>query len=259
MFFSSHRVLLVLLSLCLFACDKTLVTGLSEADGNEVLGVLLAVGIEADKSSADNGKTWNISVPEAHMVKALDLIQQRGLPRKRHANLGEMFKKDGLISTPVEERVRFVYGVSQELAETLSRIDGVVTARVHIVMPNNDPLARESKLSSASVFVKHRAEFPVAALAAPIKNLVSASVEGLRYENVSVTFVAAESSPIVAGSSGESMSGSTRLLIGVGVFLTLAGFAFWWCIDSSRRDRLSHRFELALNHFRQLWRKEKTR
>lgn len=179
----------------LAGCDTQLLANLNERDANQVLAVLLRADIDAHKESNDVGKTWVIKVPDSRVVQSLDLLRANGLPQTRYANLGEMFKKDGLISTPVEERVRFVYGVSQELADTLSKMDGVITARVHIVMPQNDPLALTTKPSSASVFVKHRAGFAVATQAAPIKNLVAHSVEGLQYDAVSVTFVEADPPP----------------------------------------------------------------
>jgi type III secretion protein J len=187
---------LVLACALLAGCDTQLLANLSERDANQVLAVLLRADIDAHKESTDTGKTWTIKVPDSRVVQSLDLLRANGLPQNRYANLGEMFKKDGLISTPVEERVRFVYGVSQELADTLSKMDGVITARVHIVMPQNDPLALTAKPSSASVFVKHRASFAVAAQTAPIKNLVAHSVEGLEYDAVSVTFVEADPPPL---------------------------------------------------------------
>jgi type III secretion protein J len=196
------RLALVFVCALLAGCDTQLLANLTERDANQVLAVLLRADIDAHKESADTGKTWTIKVPDSRVVQSLDLLRANGLPQTRYANLGEMFKKDGLISTPVEERVRFVYGVSQELADTLSKMDGVITARVHIVMPQNDPLAVTTKSSSASVFVKHRTSFAVATQAAPIKNLVAHSVEGLEYDAVSVTFVEADPPPMPPESLG---------------------------------------------------------
>ena len=222
-----------LLAALLTACGADLFTAMTEPDCNEALATLLAAGIAAEKTSPDNGKTWTLRVPEDRIVKSLDLLRERGLPRSHFSSLGDLFKKDGLISTPVEERVRFVYGVSQELSETLSRMDGVVVARVHIVLPNNDPLATQAKPSSASVFIKYRPDMPIAALISPVKNLVAHSVEGLQYEQVSVTFVAAEaasvaSPPADAGIAGRSILAIAVALLGglVACFAVMTGWAW---------------------------------
>jgi type III secretion protein J len=213
-------VITVFTLLALAGCKQDLMSKLSENDANEMLGVLLEANINASKASPD-GKTWTLAVEGDSIGPALSVLRANGLPAQRHASLGEMFKKDGLISTPTEERVRFIHGVSQELAETLSGIDGVVNARVHIVLPNNDPLAEHVKPSSASVFIKYRPQANVAILIPAVKNLVVRSVEGLSYENVSVTLVAAAVAVRAEMQPGLNLTSAVPLSMWIGAVLFL--------------------------------------
>ena len=54
-----------------------------------------------------------------------------------------------------------IYALSEELSRTVSEIDGVISARVHVVLPENDPLRRDLVPSSASVFIRHDTSLPV--------------------------------------------------------------------------------------------------
>jgi type III secretion protein J len=219
---SLHWALAVCMALTLAACKTDLYTKQTEADANSMVAALLENGTPAIKETPD-GKTWTIKVEQDDVVRALAVLRAQGLPQDKHVNLGDMFKKEGLISTPTEERVRFIHGVSQELSATLAQIDGVITARVHIVLPNNDPLAPEAKPSSASVFVKYRPQANLTALTPAIKNMVARSVEGLSYANVSVTLVPGA----MVAQAPPPETTSVWVWVGLGALVLLLGGVGW--------------------------------
>lgn len=235
---SLRRLVSLVLTLLLCGCMTDLYTKQSENDANLMLSALLESHIAAQKVSLDAGKTWNLQVDKQDVVNALAVLQAQGLPKARHVTLGDMFKKEGLISTPTEERVRFIYGVQQQTESTLEQIDGVVTARVHIVLPNNDPLATTVKPASASVFVKYLPQANLAGLTPSIKTMVARSVEGLSYENVTVTMV--PGTPVALRARGDSSTGWwAALAAGVLVLLAGGGWLAWkppgWMPEALRR------------------------
>ena len=204
-----------LLAMCLLltfvnGCKEVLYSQLAEQEANEMVAVLASNGVAVSKTVTD--KYWGIEVEGSQIPLAMQLLTREGLPRSRYASLGDMFKREGIVSTPTEERIRFIHGISQELSRTLSMIDGVLAARVHIVLPHNDPLADRAKPSSASVFIRHRADIDLQASLTSIKSLVVRSVEGLSHDSVYVTLFAAEHAPLNRSASGsDAQLGSTSL------------------------------------------------
>jgi type III secretion protein J len=196
--FSVRRFLsIVACCLLLSACgQESLYAELDEQQANEMLAVLVRAGIDANKTRVD--KLWSIEVGRKYLPRAMEVLKAEGYPRDKYDNLGQVFKKEGFVSTPLEERARLLYALSQELSHTISSIDGVIVARVHLAIPERRPLSDEKPLSSASVFVKHKPGSQVVNKAASIKALVVNSVEGLPYENVTVTFFVSDLPPAQA-------------------------------------------------------------
>ena len=130
---------LLVLSLCaaLLGCQVEVYRGLTEAQVNTMLSTLLKRGIRAEKTAA--GKAgFTLSVDEDQLVQSLEILKENNLPRADYENLGKVFSGQGMISSASEEQARMAYAISQELSDTFSRIDGVLTARVHVVLGGTD-------------------------------------------------------------------------------------------------------------------------
>ncbi|WBU57180.1 type III secretion system inner membrane ring lipoprotein SctJ [Paracoccus sediminicola] len=175
--------------LALAGCKAELYTGLTEREANEMVAALMGAGIPASKTGGAEGVA--VSVDEARFPEAMALLDKRGLPARQYESMGEVFEKEGLVSSPTEERARLIYALSEELSRTVAEIDGVLSARIHVVLPESDMLGRDVKPSSASVFVRYAADTNVQDYASQIKLLVANSIEGLLYDNITVVMVPA--------------------------------------------------------------------
>lgn len=206
------RTTLFGLLLLLVACGSKLelFSSASESEANEVLSVLLDAGIDASKNVVKTGVS--ISVDSDDVARALDILRTRGLPRDRFDGMGQIFRKEGLVSSPLEERARYVYALSQELAGTLTQMDGVVTARVHVVLPERGNVGEAAMPSTAAVFIKHQLGYNLDALQPQIRKLVTHAIPGLTEERVSVALVAAQPLTI-----SHSASSSVRQVLGIKV------------------------------------------
>ena len=175
-------------ALLLAGCDKeaTLHSGLEEQQANLVMAALLDAGITCRKTPGEEG-TWNVLCSEAKFAQAVNLLERQGLPREPRQGIGEVFKKTGMISSPSEERIRFMDALAQDIARTISMIEGVVDARVHVVLPENDPFARNALPSSAAVAIRSRWNADITDLVPSVKALVKNAIEGLQYEKIQVT------------------------------------------------------------------------
>ena len=187
-----RKLIVTLLGTLLLAgCGyDTLYSDLDEQQANEMLALLLGHDVAARKSRSD--KAWQLEIGEADLPIAMEILKSRGYPRENFESLGQVFKKEGFVSSPLEERARLLHGLSQELSRTLAQIDGVIVARVHLAIPERRALSDTRNPSSASIFIKHRADAEIAMQTAAIKALVVNSVEGLPYENVTVSFFTAD-------------------------------------------------------------------
>lgn len=217
---------------------------IDEREANEMVAVLMRAGIDSSKVPGEKG-TFTVEVSQGDFARSVDVLRQHGLPRDQYESLGTVFKKEGFTSSSLAERARLVYGISQELSNTISQFDGVIEARVHLALPEADPLTGAANPPSASVFVKYREGFDLPSQTAAIKALVTNSVEGLGYDKVSIAMTEAKAPPVPLSTAGTGSLGTILAgigaLIGIG-FVALAG----WRAYAARSLRSSNAISRAV-------------
>ncbi|MCR5084574.1 MAG: type III secretion inner membrane ring lipoprotein SctJ [Succinivibrionaceae bacterium] len=172
-------------ALALAGCRETLYSGVNEADANEMLSTLLKHGVDAVKVDAGKG-SYSVAVEREDLVRSLDIIRENSLPRSNFKDMGQIFSGQSMISSQLEDQARFAFGLSQELSQTFAKIDGVLDARVHVVLVQHDQSSGLTTPPSAAVFIRHNPGSPVTSMVGEIKETASRAVPGLNLDRVSV-------------------------------------------------------------------------
>ncbi len=172
------------MAVLLTGCNEILYSNLSENDANEMLVTLLKRGVEAEKVSS--GDLFNISVPREDLILALEIIKENSLPREQFQSLGTVFSGQGMISSQTEEQARLAFAISQELSATFSKINGVLDARVHVVLVQHEQSSGLTTPPSAAIFIRYLKDSPVMEMITGMKDTAAKAVPGLTIDNVSV-------------------------------------------------------------------------
>lgn len=133
------------------------------------------------------GDGSTIAVSPASQVHELRLtLASDGIPRGGTVGF-ELFDATNLGTTTFVEKLKFQRALQGELERTISSIDGVMGARVHVVQPEKTVFAKTGNQPTASVLLRLRpgTELDEKQIKG-ISNLVAGSVEGLTLENVNI-------------------------------------------------------------------------
>jgi type III secretion protein J len=179
------KFLIISLFCILAGCKVDLYSELSEEQANEMIALLLQNDIYAEKMIQKGGLV-TLRVDENQFASAVNLLKVNGYPKNSYVTSEILFQDSGMVSSPTEEWAKFTYARSQEVAQTLSQIDGVVLARVHIAVPKKITVIDKAQPPSASVLIKYDPAYDLVSLTPHIKKLVMNSIEGLEYDQVSL-------------------------------------------------------------------------
>lgn len=173
------------------ACTVPVVGDLDDSQANRVVAALTGSGIAADKAGEPGGTgRFRVEVPRDDGARAASVLAEEGLPTERTHGVLEALGGNSLVPSRTAEHERLLAGIAGELEHTLSGVDGILSARVHLAVPRPDPLASDAPApASASVLLRHRgAHAPLTE--GDVRRLVSGAVPGLLPERVAVVDLA---------------------------------------------------------------------
>ncbi len=186
----------VLGALLAVGCASPIAAALDEPDANRVVTTLDHVGIDATKEADPQAEgKYRVTVARDDAARALVALAEEELPRPKPRGLLDAVDKGALVPSAASEQAQLVAGMAGELEKTLSGIDGVLAARVHLSVPPREPLRdgpREK--ATASVLLEHRGTTPPITEDA-VRRLVAGGVSGLDRESVHVILVARGARP----------------------------------------------------------------
>lgn len=126
-----------------------------------------------------------IKVPSRHVYETRLMLANEGLPKG--SNVGyEIFDKNNLGQTDYLQRLNFQRALEGELARTISSLEAIATARVHLVIPRQTIFTEEQEKVTASIIVDTLGGMLRKENVLAITHLVSASVEGLDTSDVTI-------------------------------------------------------------------------
>jgi flagellar M-ring protein FliF len=176
-----------------------LFSGLESRDAAAVTAKLDSMAVKYDIK--DGG---TILVPADQVTKLRMAMAQDNLPA---AGVGyEIFdKSDTFGTTAFVQNINQLRALEGELSRSIQTIEGIESARVHLVIPERQIFSREEQTPSASVVLKSRSRLDRGQVGA-IQHLVAAAVAGLSARRVAIVD---DAGTLLAGGDG-STSGAAN-------------------------------------------------
>jgi flagellar M-ring protein FliF len=122
---------------------------LSEMDANAVVEALQAQGVEYKIDST----TGAVMVPARDMYEVRLKLAAEGLPRGTGVGYESLQQDSGFGTSQFLETARFNRSLEVELARSISKINSVQSARVHLAIPKGSVFVRNRQKPTASVIV----------------------------------------------------------------------------------------------------------
>jgi flagellar M-ring protein FliF len=161
--------------------QETLYVGLEKTDLNQISMVLAENNVDFQVGTDGT----SLTVPAGTTGKARLLLAERGLPNSTNAGY-ELFDNVGSLGlTSFMQEVTRVRALEGEIGRTITSINGISAARVHLVMADVGNFRKPDQKPTASVMIRASAAAGQKA-AQSIRHLVASAVPGLAVDDVTI-------------------------------------------------------------------------
>ena len=157
-------------------------TNLGPEDSTEVAGVLKAAGISFRAEAGGSA----VSVPASQVHEARLMLAAQGLPRGGGVGF-ELFDRGDFGASEFTQRVNLRRATEGELARTISRLQAVRSARVHVTLTEKGLYRDDDRHATAAVVLNLQPGRTMQERElAGVRHLVASAVAGLNADSVTI-------------------------------------------------------------------------
>jgi len=141
---------------------------------------------QADIPYELRGDGSSIFVPRSRVPEARMMLSAEGLPSRGSIGYEIFDAPDALGQTQFQQNINRLRALEGELARTIASLDGISSARVHLVLPERQLFARDAEQPSASIVLQLRRDALTPGQVRAIRNLVASATPGLTSNRVTI-------------------------------------------------------------------------
>lgn len=132
------------------------------------------------------GDGSSIFVARSRVLEARMMLSTEGLPSRGSIGYEIFDEPDALGQTQFQQNINRLRALEGELGRTIGSLDGIASARVHLVLPERQLFARETEQPSASIVLQLRRDELTPGQVRAIRNLVASATPGLTTGRVTI-------------------------------------------------------------------------
>lgn len=156
-------------------------TGLDPSKTAQMTKALESAGIAYRIGSGGT----EVDVPDGSQSAARVALASKGLLGGSQVGL-EIFDKQGIGATDFQQKIDYQRGLEGEVARAVEQVDGVTSADVQLVLPDDTLFADSAQKASAAVLLTTATALDPSAISG-IAHLVASAVKGLAVGDVTIT------------------------------------------------------------------------